>query len=77
MNNEDIKEILACVCGKCGDTYDLGKVVESDWSYFSTNYQEWINTAKTCLRCGKKYIPNGRILIMDNFVFEAVRRCKM
>ena len=69
-----IKNILACVCSECGDTWDYGKLVEED---YTKAMPDWITTPKTCLRCKEEYIPLGHIYNMDEFVFNSVRNCKM
>ena len=66
--------ILACKCSNCSDTYNIGEVYKNmtdlERVKFALNKQ-------TCLRCGKEYQPFGNIYNMDEFVFDAVRRCKM
>ena len=69
-----IKNIVACVCSECGDTWDYGKLIKED---YTKALSEWMTTPKTCLRCGKKYIPIKNIYNMDEFVFNSVRNCKM
>ena len=69
-----IKNILACVCSKCGDTYNIGKVFESMTELEENKFK---SSQQTCLRCGKQYIPLDNIYNMDDFVFEAIHRCKM
>ena len=69
-----IKNILACRCSSCGDTYDIGEV------YKNMTDLERVKFAlhkQTCLRCGKEYIPFGHVYNMDEFVFNSVRNCKM
>lgn len=74
MNIIDIKNIKACRCSNCGDTYDIEKVFEN-----MTDFEklEFISNKQTCLRCGKKYIPYGNIYNIDDFVFNAIKTIKM
>ena len=69
-----IKNILVCVCSECGDTWNYSKLLKQD---YTTAFPDWACSPKTCLRCGKEYIPLDNIYNMDDFVFDAVRRCKM
>ena len=70
----EIKEILACTCSNCGDTYNLSEVYEK-LSY--SGCSEFIYTPKTCLRCGKEYMPYENIHKMDDFVLKAIQTVKM
>ena len=70
-----IENILVCVCSECGDTYNIGNVYED----MANDYEKlkFVSNKQTCLRCGKQYLPFGNIYNMDDFVFDAVKRCKM
>lgn len=70
----EIKNIKACVCPECGDTYDVGKLFKT-----MTNLEqiEFCIEPKECLKCHKMYLPFGHIYNMDEFVFDAVRTVKM
>ena len=69
-----MKNILTCMCEKCGDTYNLDEafknMTKEEQDRFKSNEQ-------TCLRCSKKYLPSKHIYNMDEFVFNLVRNCKM
>ena len=70
----EIKEILACTCSNCGDTYNLSEACKD---FSPLEYAEFIYTPKTCLRCGKEYMPYENIHKMDDFVLEAIQTVKM
>lgn len=67
--------ILACRCKNCGDTWNLGKLYDSMPNL--KDRVKFVTEKKTCLRCGKEYIPHGHIYNMDEFVFNSVRNCNM
>lgn len=69
-----IKNILVCVCSECGDTYNIGNVYKDMSELEQIKFK---SSKQTCLRCGKQYTPLDNICNMDDFVFDAVRRCKM
>lgn len=66
--------ILACRCSNCFDTYNLGKVLSPMTDLEKAKFMFY---NKTCLNCGKEYLPFGSTYNMDEFVFNAVRTVKM
>ena len=44
------KEIIACVCRECGDTWNYSKLISEDKECDS---EHWRITPKICLKCGK------------------------
>lgn len=67
-------DIMVCRCSNCSDTYNIGEILEnmSDLEKATFMFHN-----KICLNCGKEYLPFGNTYIMDEFVFDALKRCKM
>lgn len=69
-----MENIRACRCANCSDMYDIHDVIK-DMPRLEAI--EFISKPKTCLRCGKEYVPLDGLYNMDEFVFNAVRTIKM
>jgi len=84
-----VRELLTCHCDKCGSTFEVTTEVRGvDKRYtISCNYEgamndfdkscAWWSTPKQCWNCGEEYVPFKLGKKMDDFVFEALKRCKM
>ena len=65
-----MQEIIAIKCPNCSDIYKYYPVgLEEDI--------EFIGTETNCWVCGEIYIPCDGAIVMDEFVFDAAKRCKM
>lgn len=64
------REVYGIMCSRCGDVYKYYPKHNEEDTWFLCNYQ-------TCLACNKLYAPCINIKVMDEFVFDAMKRCKM
>lgn len=65
-----MKDIIAIQCSNCSDI----------WKYYPVGNEEdveFLGTETRCLACGKNYLPCDNAIIMDEFAYDAFRRCKM
>lgn len=65
------KELIAIMCPYCGDIYTINPL-----DYYEDEIWFMINETD-CWACKKLYYPILSAKIMDEFVYNAFRRCKM
>jgi len=65
-----MNKIIAIKCPNCGDWFKYYPVgLEEDI--------EFLGIETDCWACGKNYIPCKNAIVMDEFIYDAFRRCKM
>ena len=62
--------IIAIKCSNCGDWYKYYPVgIEED--------TEFLGTETDCWNCNGNYFPFMSAVLMDEFIYDCFKRCKM